>query len=136
MHFPNGALCTSLRSITIGTRFQIRLEDRLQHDLGCGLHHSVPDSRDGQDELHWTTARIWDGRRSVTRSIHCEASASKYSRGDAYRVSILLSSVSWRAAVSASRSNGRTGPIRLGTTRSASHRIDWRATRFSNWSPY
>ena len=38
---------------------------------------------DGQRELHLSPVRIWDGRRSVIRSIRCAASASKYSRNDA-----------------------------------------------------
>ena len=105
----------------------------LRHRL---LDKSIQHRRDGHCELHWTTARIWDGLRSVTRSIRCEASASKYSRSDAYRASILLSSASWNAAVSASRANGRTGPIRLRTTCSACCRSGSRLTRFSNWSPY
>src|SRR5215471_284962 len=122
MHFLNSVLRASLRSVTIGTWFQICLEDQFQHDLGRGLHRAVLYRRDGHCELHWTTARIWDGRRSVTRSIRCEAGASKCSKGDAYRASILSSSASWNAAVSAWHANGRTGPTRLSTTCSPSHR--------------
>ena len=33
------------RPIAIGRRVEIRLEDRLQHQLGGGLHHPVPDRR-------------------------------------------------------------------------------------------
>src|SRR5439155_19567157 len=52
------------------------------------LHHrlldeSIQHRRDGHCELHWTTARIKDGRRSVIRSIRGAASASKYLRNDA-----------------------------------------------------
>src|SRR5215813_6205929 len=129
MHFPNGVLRASLRSVTIGTWFHICLEDRFQHDLGRGLHRAVLYRRDGHCELHWTTARIWDGLRSVTRSIRCEAGASKCSKGDAYRASRLSSSASWNAAVSA-RANGRTGPTRLSTTRSPSHRSALVLTHF------
>jgi hypothetical protein len=35
---------------------------------------------DGQRRLHWTAVRIWDGRRSVIRFTHFEASALKCSR--------------------------------------------------------
>jgi len=41
-------LRTTPRSITISTGFQIRLEDRLQHQLGGGLHHPVPYRRNPQ----------------------------------------------------------------------------------------
>src|SRR6266853_4306293 len=95
-----------LRPVAIGIRIEVRFKDWFQQQLGGRLNHPVPYSGDGHCELHWTTARIWDGLRSVTRSIRCEASASKYSRSDAYRASILLSSASWNAAVSASRANG------------------------------
>ena len=36
--------------------------------------------RDDQRELHLSPARLWDGLKSVTRSIPCVASASKYSK--------------------------------------------------------
>src|SRR5262249_15635687 len=99
------------------------------------LHHrlldeSIQHRRDGHCELHWTTARIWDGLRSVTLSIRCEAVASKCSKGDAYRASRLSSSASWNAAVSAWRANGRTEPTRLSTTRSPSHRSALVLTHF------
>src|SRR6266581_146078 len=45
MHFPDSVLRTPLRPVTIRTWFQIRLENRLQHQLGCGLHHPVPNGR-------------------------------------------------------------------------------------------
>src|SRR5208337_188177 len=48
MHFPNRVLGAALRSVTISTGFQVRLEDRLQHQLGSGLHHSVPYRRNPQ----------------------------------------------------------------------------------------
>src|SRR4029453_10459102 len=66
MHFPNGVLRASLRSVTIGTWFQIRLENRFQHDLGCGLHHAVPNSRNPKRPLpasglrdHYPPHRLW-----------------------------------------------------------------------------
>src|SRR6266852_4737102 len=77
------------RTVSVRPRLEISFEDRLQNELECPLDHTITDGRDGHCELHWTTARIWDGLRSVTRSIRCEASASKYSRSDAYRASIL-----------------------------------------------
>ncbi len=40
------------RSIAIGSRFEVRLEDRLQYQLGCGLHHPVPDRGDDDRIKH------------------------------------------------------------------------------------
>src|SRR5215470_7946812 len=69
VHFPNGVLGASLRSVTIGTRFQIRLEYRLQHDLGCGLHHPVPNRQNPEWSLpasglwdHHPSHRLWSIR--------------------------------------------------------------------------
>ena len=44
VHSLDGVARASLRSITIGTRFQIRFENRLQHHLGSRLNHSIPNS--------------------------------------------------------------------------------------------
>jgi hypothetical protein len=33
------------RSVAIGSRFEVRLEDRLQHQLRSSLHHAIPDRR-------------------------------------------------------------------------------------------
>ena len=43
--------------------------------------------RDDQRELHWSPARLWDGLKSVTRSIPCAASASKCSKNSGWLVS-------------------------------------------------
>src|ERR1700694_2360411 len=51
------------------------IEDR-HHRL---LEYFVLHSRHGQRRLHLTAVRLWDGWRYVIRSIHFEASASKYS---------------------------------------------------------
>src|SRR5208337_3755649 len=45
MHFPNRVLGAALRSVAVSTGFHVRLEDRLQHQLGSGLRHSVPYGR-------------------------------------------------------------------------------------------
>ena len=54
------------RPIAIGRRVEIRLEDRLQHQLGGGLHHPVPDRRDAERPLaaaglrdHHPSHRCW-----------------------------------------------------------------------------
>ena len=36
------------RSVAIGSGFEVRLEDRLQHQFRSGLHHAVPDRRDAK----------------------------------------------------------------------------------------
>src|SRR6266496_6400827 len=66
MYSPNRALGAPLRSVTIGTWFQIRLEYWLQHDLGCGLHHPVPNGRNPERPLpapglrdHHPSHRLW-----------------------------------------------------------------------------
>ena len=48
----------TLRSIAIGLRFEISLEDRLNHQLGGGLDHAIPDCRDTEGSL--TTSRLGD----------------------------------------------------------------------------
>src|SRR5712691_4811326 len=58
MHFPDGVLRTPLRSVTVGIRFQIRLENWLDHQLGGGLHHSIPDSRNS--ERPFPAPGLWD----------------------------------------------------------------------------
>ena len=52
MHFPDRVLRTPLRPITIGIRIEVRFKNRFQHQLGGGLHHSVPYGRNPQ----WTLA--------------------------------------------------------------------------------
>src|SRR5712664_406369 len=66
MHFPDGVLRTPLRSVTVGIRFQFRLEDRLDHQLGGGLHHSVPYRRNAERPFpapglwdHYPPHRLW-----------------------------------------------------------------------------
>jgi hypothetical protein len=49
----------SARTIAIGIVFEIRLEDRLQHDLGGGLNHTIPDRRHTPIELHPTLIAFW-----------------------------------------------------------------------------
>jgi hypothetical protein len=78
MNFPHRVPGTSLRAVTVGVRLQIRFKDRLDHQLGSGLHNPVPNSRHGQHELHLTTAHIWVGLRSATPTIHFEASVSEF----------------------------------------------------------
>src|SRR5579875_3367229 len=43
VHFLDRVLGAALRSVTISTGFQVRLEDRLQHQFGGGLHHPIAD---------------------------------------------------------------------------------------------
>ena len=48
MNLSDRVLGPSLRAQTAGTRFEVRLEDRFEHQLQRGLHDSVGDSRDPQ----------------------------------------------------------------------------------------
>src|ERR1035437_7135205 len=66
MHFPDGVLRTSLRSVTKCTWFQVRFENRLQHQLGRGLYHPVPYGRYPEWPLaasglrdHHPSHRLW-----------------------------------------------------------------------------
>ncbi len=78
-------LAASLRSESVALGREVSLEDRFQHCVERCLYHPVAHRRDGQYGLHLRPAPIWDGLRSFTRSIHCEASVSKSSRRDAWR---------------------------------------------------
>src|SRR6516164_11240254 len=51
VHCCNSIARAPLRPIAIGIRFQIGLEDRLDHQLHCGLHHPVPNRRDAERSL-------------------------------------------------------------------------------------
>jgi hypothetical protein len=48
VHFLDRVRPAALRPIAVGRGVEIRLEDRLQHQLGGGLHHTVPDRRDAE----------------------------------------------------------------------------------------
>jgi hypothetical protein len=51
VYFLDCIVCASLRSVTIGFGFQIRFEDRLQHQLRGSLHRSIPDSGNSERAL-------------------------------------------------------------------------------------
>ena len=57
MHFLDRVRPAALRPIAVGRGVEIRLEDRLQHQLGGGLHHAVPDRRDTERPLAATGLR-------------------------------------------------------------------------------
>src|SRR5437667_3930199 len=66
MHFPDSIMRAPLRSVTIGTRFQIRLEDRLNQQFSGALNHSVPNSGNSEWALaapglgdHHPSHRLW-----------------------------------------------------------------------------
>ncbi len=48
------------RAIAIGVVLEVRLEDRLQHDLGGGLNHPIPNRRDA--ERTFAAPRLRNGR--------------------------------------------------------------------------
>ena len=51
VHLLDRVRPAALRPIAVGRGVEIRLEDRLQHQLGGGLHHPVPDRRDAERPL-------------------------------------------------------------------------------------
>jgi hypothetical protein len=76
-------MCRALGSKPIAVLGKRPIPPALQN-----LHHrlldkSIQHCRDGQRELHLSTASIWDGPRSVTHSIRCVVNVSPYSRSDA-----------------------------------------------------
>src|SRR5271169_143421 len=48
VHFPDRVGRTATGPVAIGSIVEIRLEDRFQHELGGGLNHPIPYSRDAQ----------------------------------------------------------------------------------------
>src|SRR5438105_10345767 len=81
-HPVHRLMCCPFRPVAIRPRLEISLEDRFQNELECPLDHTITDCRDDHHELHLSPVRLWDGLKSVIRSIRCGASASKYSRND------------------------------------------------------
>ena len=84
-HFVNCADClrsTALWPKPIRVILEISFEDWFDYYPTRLLDDSVADRRDGQRELHCTTASIWDGRRFFIPFIRCAVSASRYSRRD------------------------------------------------------
>ena len=51
MHRLDRIDAAAARSVAIGSGFEVRLEDRLQHQFRGGLHHAVPDRRDAEWSL-------------------------------------------------------------------------------------
>jgi hypothetical protein len=64
VRFLDGIDRATTRSIAIGAVLEVRLEDRLQHDLGGGLNYPVPDRRHTPSELHSSPIDLGDRRRS------------------------------------------------------------------------
>ena len=58
VHFLDRVRPTAAGPIAICAVFQVRFKDRLQHQLGGGLNHPVPDRRDA--ERTFSTARLRD----------------------------------------------------------------------------
>src|SRR5712672_879561 len=58
VRFLDGIDRATTRSIAIGTIFQVRFEYRLQHDLGGGLNHPIPNRRN--PERKFTASRFGD----------------------------------------------------------------------------
>jgi len=60
---PDSVQGALARSVGVLLRLQVSLEDRLQDQHGSHLHHTILDRRDGQSELHFSTARPWARRQ-------------------------------------------------------------------------
>src|SRR5439155_15295504 len=48
VYLSHRILGTAPRPVPVGRWLEVRLEDRLQHELGGGLHHTVSDRRDAE----------------------------------------------------------------------------------------
>jgi hypothetical protein len=79
-HAVHRFMCSSFGSISIRSRLKVSFEDRFQNEFKSSLDHTVTNRRDGQRELHLKTTSIWDGLRSVIRSIRFAVSGSRCSR--------------------------------------------------------
>jgi len=66
------------RPIAISAVLEVRLEDRLQHNLGCGLNHPIPYRRHTPRELHIYPVDLWDRLKSSIRFIPYEDSGSSF----------------------------------------------------------
>lgn len=58
MHFLDCICCAPLGPVAIGAVLEVRLEDGLQHELGCALRYPVPNRRDTERAL--AAARLGD----------------------------------------------------------------------------
>ena len=52
------------RAIAIGAVLEVRLEDRLEHDLGGGLDDPIPYRRHAPSKLHSFPNGLWDRLKS------------------------------------------------------------------------
>src|SRR3974390_334927 len=65
------------RSIAIGAVLEVRLEDRLEHDLGGGLGDPIPYRRHAPTQLHSFPNGLWDRLKSSIRFTLCAVSDSQ-----------------------------------------------------------
>src|SRR5687768_9474655 len=79
VHFSNCILSPAFRSIAVGTGLKVRFKNRLQHQLGGSLHHSVPNNRYPQGPLpaswlgnHHPAHCAWLVRLVVQLLSYCE----------------------------------------------------------------
>ena len=70
----DGVHAASSRTVAKGAGVEIRLEDRLENQLGRGLHHSVPKSWHTYVELHFRPNGRWARLKSPIRSTRFAAS--------------------------------------------------------------
>ena len=69
VHFLDRVGRAPSRAVAIGVVLEVRLEDRLQHELGGGLNHPIPDRRDAERAFaaprlrdHHPPHRLWPVR--------------------------------------------------------------------------
>jgi hypothetical protein len=75
---PHGVQRAAVCPIGVLFRLQVGLEYWFEHQNCCRLRHTIFDRGDGQSELHLSTMSIWDGPRSVTRTIRSTVNVSPY----------------------------------------------------------
>lgn len=75
LHRTNRVVHAAGRSESIGCRIEITLPYRLHHHQNGPLHNSITKTRDGQRELHRSSASIWVGLRSAILFIRSRANA-------------------------------------------------------------
>src|ERR1700694_5080917 len=81
-HPVDRLMCCPMRPVSVRSRLKVSFEYRLQDELERSLDYTVSDAGDGQCELHKSSVRIWDGRKSAIHFIRFEGSALKCSRSD------------------------------------------------------
>jgi hypothetical protein len=78
VRFLDGIDLAPTRPVAVSTVFEVRLEDRFQHDLGGSLDHPIPDRRHTPSELHYIPIDLWVRLKSFTHSTRGAASGLSF----------------------------------------------------------